>query len=63
MKINGEYHWLWRLVNQEGEVLEGCDTERQNRKAALAQQAGRKFIPTVLTGSARHVAFSVHAKL
>ena len=52
MKINGEYHWLWRLVNQEGEVLEGCDTERQNRKAALAQKAGGKIIPAVLSRSA-----------
>jgi hypothetical protein len=52
VKINGEYHWLWRTVNQEGEVLEGCDTERQNRKAVLAQKAGGKIIPAVLSRSA-----------
>ena len=63
VKINGECHWLWRLVNQEGEVLESYDTKRQNRKSALAQQAAGQFIPAVLTRSARHVAFSAHAKL
>jgi transposase-like protein len=28
VKINGECHWLWRLVNQEGEVLKSYDTKR-----------------------------------
>ena len=41
VKINGECHWLWRLVNQEGEVLESYDTKRQNRKSALGSTSRR----------------------
>lgn len=63
VKINGECHWLWRLVNQEGEVLKSYDTKRQNRKLALAQQVGGQFTPAVLTRSARHIAFSAREKL
>ena len=36
MKINGETHYLWRAVDQEGEVLESFVTKRRDRKAALA---------------------------
>ena len=35
MKINGETHYLWRAVDQEGEVLESYVTKRSNRKAVL----------------------------
>jgi len=35
VKINGELHYLWRAVNQEGEVLETYVTKRRNRQAAL----------------------------
>jgi putative transposase len=35
VKINGETHYLWRAVNQEGEVLESYVTKRRDRKAAL----------------------------
>ena len=35
VKINGETHYLWRAVDQEGEVLESYVTKRRNRKAAL----------------------------
>jgi len=42
VKINGETHYLWRAVDQEGEVLECYVTRRRDRKAA------RKFILKVL---------------
>jgi putative transposase len=36
VRINGETHYLWRAVDQEGEVLEVFATKRRERKAALA---------------------------
>jgi putative transposase len=36
VKINGETHYLWRAVDQEGEVLESYVTRRRDKKAALA---------------------------
>ncbi len=36
VRINGETHYLWRAVDQEGEVLEAFATKRRDRKAALA---------------------------
>ncbi|TMV09115.1 IS6 family transposase [Ruegeria sediminis] len=35
VKINGERHYLWRAVDQEGEVLESSVTKKRDRKAAL----------------------------
>jgi putative transposase len=35
VRINGETHYLWRAVDQEGEVLEVFATKRRDRKAAL----------------------------
>ena len=35
MKINEELHYLWRAVDQEGEVLEAFVTKRRDRRAAL----------------------------
>jgi len=35
VRINGETHYLWRAVDQEGEVLEVVVTRRRDRKAAL----------------------------
>ena len=35
MKITGETHYLWRAVDQEGEVLEAFVSKRRDRKAAL----------------------------
>jgi putative transposase len=35
VKINGEQHYLWRAVDDEGEVLEAIVTKRRDRKAAL----------------------------
>ena len=41
VKIGGEMHYLWRAVDQEGEVLKSYVTNRQtyktNRSAALAE--------------------------
>tara|TARA_R110000787_G_scaffold73456_5_gene163723 strand:- start:17184 stop:17630 length:447 start_codon:yes stop_codon:yes gene_type:complete len=36
VKINGETHYLWRAVDQEGEVLEAYVSKRRDRKAAMA---------------------------
>ena len=35
VRINGKIHYLWRAVDQEGEVLEAYVAKRRNRKAAL----------------------------
>jgi len=35
VRINGEMHYLWRAVDQEGEVLEVFATKCRDRKAAL----------------------------
>ena len=35
VKINGETHYLWRAVDQEGEVLESFVTKSRDKKAAL----------------------------
>ena len=35
MKINGERHYLWRAVDQEGEVREAFVSKNRDRKAAL----------------------------
>ncbi len=36
VKINGEQHYLWRAVDQEGEVLESFVTKRRDKAAELA---------------------------
>jgi putative transposase len=36
VKIGGEMHYLWRAVDQEGEVLESFVTKTRDKKAALA---------------------------
>lgn len=35
VKINGEWHYLWRAVDHEGEVLESFVTRTRDKKAAL----------------------------
>lgn len=35
VKINGQRHYLWRAVDQEGEVLESFVTKTRDKKAAL----------------------------
>jgi putative transposase len=35
LKINGETHYLWRVVDHEGEVLESYVTKRRDRTLAL----------------------------
>jgi putative transposase len=35
VKINGELHYLWRAVDQEGTVLDCYVSKRRNKKAAL----------------------------
>ena len=34
--INGEMHYLWRAVDQEGEILESYVTKTRDKAAALA---------------------------
>lgn len=36
VKINSETHYLWRAVDQEGEILESYVTKTRDKKAALA---------------------------
>ena len=36
VKINGEMHYLWRAVDQEGEVLESFATKTRDKAAALS---------------------------
>jgi len=33
VKINGEIHYLWRAVDQEGEVLEALVAKRRDKNA------------------------------
>ena len=35
VKINGERHYLWCVVDHEGEVLESYVTKKRDKKAAL----------------------------
>ncbi len=35
VKVGGELHYLWRAVDQEGEVLESYVTKTRDKKAAL----------------------------
>ena len=42
VRINGEMHYLWRAVDQEGEVLESFVTKTRDKAAAL------KFIKKAL---------------
>ena len=35
VKINGKQHYLWRAIDQEGEVLEAFVSERRDKSAAL----------------------------
>ena len=35
VKIDGETHYLWRAVDQEGEILESYVTKKRDKKAAL----------------------------
>ena len=35
VKINGEMHYLWRAVDQQGEVLESFETKTRDKKIAL----------------------------
>jgi putative transposase len=36
VKIGGEMHYLWRAVDQEGQILESYVTKTRDKKAALA---------------------------
>jgi putative transposase len=44
LKINGRLHYLWRAVDQDGEVLEILVLRQRDKKAA------RKFLSKVLKG-------------
>ncbi len=35
VKINGEFHYLWRAVDHEGEILESFVTKKRDKAAAL----------------------------
>ena len=52
VKINGQTHYLWRAVDDEGEVLEVLVQSRRNKKAALklTRKLLKKqgFLPSVI---------------
>ena len=50
VKIDGETHYLWRAVNQEGEVLEGCIIKKLDKEAAL--RLSKKALKTHRLGKA-----------
>ena len=50
VKINGQTHYLWRAVDDEGEVLEAVATKRRDRRAAL------KFLKKLMKRYGRPVA-------
>lgn len=52
MKINGEMHYLWRAVDQEGEVLESYVTKTRDKVAALRFM--KKAQAPWLTGGDHH---------
>ncbi len=35
LDVNGEFHYLWRAVDQEGEILESYVTKTRNKDAAM----------------------------
>ena len=43
VRINGETHYLWRVIDHEGEVLEVFATKRRDRRAA------RKFLKRAIS--------------
>jgi transposase-like protein len=47
VKINGEMHYLWRAVDQEGEVLERYVTKSRDKAAALTfmKKALNRYVP------------------
>ena len=52
VKINGQTHYLWRAVDDEGEVLEVLVQSRRNKKAALKLMRKllkkQGFLPSVI---------------
>lgn len=55
VKINGEVHYLWRAVDQEGEILESFVTRTRDKAAALTfmkKALKRHGSPAVITTDA-----------
>lgn len=51
VKIRGETHYLWRVVDHEGEVLEAYVSKKQNRQEALKflRKAMKRYgVPNVI---------------
>lgn len=56
VKINGEMVYLWRAVDQEGEILESYVTKERNKRAALRfmkKTLKRNGLPETITTAAR----------
>lgn len=52
MKLNGEMHYLWRVADQEGGVLESYVTRTRDKAAALRflkKALKRHGLPEVIT--------------
>ena len=61
VKINGEMHYLWRAVDQEGEVLESYVTKSRDKAAALSFMRRRSWAALTPAGWAgrRRVSSSI----
>ena len=44
VKIQGQQYYLWRAVDQDGDVLDMLVTKRRNRRAAKAKRFFRKAL-------------------
>lgn len=55
VKINGEMHYLWRAVDQKGEVLESFASKAQDKAVAL------KFIKNMMMRHGRTKASRIGA--
>jgi len=47
--IRGRRHWLWRAVDNEGEVLDFLVQSKRNAKAALKLLKKHGWVPTRIT--------------
>ena len=43
VKLNGEMVYLWRAVDQEGEILDSLVTRKRDRGAALRIGCGAQY--------------------
>ena len=53
LKINGQLHYLWRAVDQDGDVLDILVQRQRNKQVAKKffrkLLKGLRYVPTVIT--------------